>query len=53
MDLWHWCANCPDWPTGSPSLDYLVSQTPPSARERDPECARREKDGQCIGSSQL
>lgn len=36
-DVWHWCHECPKWPT----FDYAVSHTKPKDGRFCEECDRR------------
>lgn len=42
-DTWHWCTNCPNWPTS----DYVEQDGKPSSGELDNTCRSLESKGDC------
>jgi len=42
-DVWHFCTNCPDWPT----KDYESRWEKPTSGELDNTCRAMERDGRC------
>jgi len=50
-DVWHWCSNCSDWPTGTPGVDYESQRVPrgerPSSGELDNQCRSKERNNNC------
>ncbi|MBW1975960.1 MAG: hypothetical protein JRI45_10385 [Deltaproteobacteria bacterium] len=47
-DVWHWCANCPEYPTGE---DVTVRHSKPDYGTLCPVCEAKEKAGDCKGDS--
>ncbi len=43
-DVWHWCTNCPDYPSGN---DVTTRHTPPDYGIMCPICEVKEKSGDC------
>jgi hypothetical protein len=43
-DVWHWCANCPNYPTGS---DLITRHSEPEYGEICSECKVLERAGDC------
>ena len=46
QDVWHWCRNCSNYPTGP---DLEVSHTKPTSGELDNECRAKQMSGKCAG----
>lgn len=46
-DTWHWCTNCPDWPTEEGSFIERFSSGRPKGGELDNKCKELEKKGNC------
>jgi hypothetical protein len=46
-DVWHWCTNCTQWPTGTAGVDYNVRYTEPTSGEKDNQCLAIEKRKEC------
>ena len=42
-DTWHWCRNCPKWPTS----DYDVTYEMPTTGKLDKECKSKDDKGEC------
>jgi len=47
-DVWHWCRNCSEWPTGAPGIDYVVRHVRPQPQEMHEECRLKEASGSCM-----
>lgn len=43
-DTWHWCTNCPNWPTKSESVER---DNKPTSGELCNECQRLDAAGEC------
>lgn len=46
-DTWHWCTNCPDWPTSNYDEVTKTGRERPAGGELDNKCLAREKAGDC------
>ena len=44
-DVFHWCRNCSNWPTGV----YFEQYSKPADEELCDECKTKEKEGDCSG----
>ena len=47
-DTWHWCRNCPNWPTSD--YDEVTTRDRPSSGELDNTCLAKERNGTCSTS---
>ena len=48
-DTWHWCTDCPDWPTDPKTYlkEWHAAKARPKDGELDNKCLARERDGEC------
>jgi len=45
-NTWHWCQNCPDWPTED--YDHWLGTGRPQDGPLDQVCAQNEKSNSCV-----
>ena len=46
-DTWHWCTNCPDWPTKPGTYIEKEYDGRPPTGELDNKCLKYEKEKTC------
>lgn len=46
-NVWHWCRNCSNWPTGKAGVDYVSWRAKPEDDELDGECLAKSERGVC------
>lgn len=46
-DTWHWCKNCPNWPTSDYDSEWHSGKERPKTGELDNTCKSKEDNGTC------